>query len=338
MENPSILNFGVSQTMSPSQFLRILTQPSAWKRRPLFAVLLISAIAIIVGSLTTVAQNTRSTKVVVTFLPMYLFTKAVSGSSREVEILVPPNVTAHEYQASPSDARKLAQAEILVKNGLGMETFLSGLVANAGNPQLKQIDASQGIEPLKEEDHDHDHGHSHDHDHSHAHAEGNPHVWLDPILAQKQVENIREGLIAVDPKNAQTYRANAEAYIKQLQQLDQEFKSRLGSVQGCKFIALHDAYPYLAKRYNIQQMAVVELPEDSISPRDIQRVISAVKEYNVQALLSEPGANDSRLQQISNDVGLPVKTLDPIETGSLDPQYYFTAMRKNLNTLEGICQ
>ena len=316
--------------MSPSQFLRILTQPSAWKRRPLFAVLLISAIAIIVGSLTTVAQNPRSTKVVATFLPMYLFTKAVSGSSREVEILVPPNVTAHEYQASPSDARKLAQAEILVKNGLGMETFLSGLVANAGSPQLKQIDASQGIEPLTEDDHDHDH--------SHSHAEGNPHVWLDPILAQKQVANIREGLIAVDPKNTQTYQANADAYIKQLQELDQEFKSRLGSVKNCKFIALHDAYPYLARRYGIQQMAVVELPEDSISPRDIQRVISAVKEYQVQALLSEPGANDSRLQQISNDVGLPIKTLDPIETGSLDPQYYFTAMRKNLNTLEGICQ
>ncbi|MFY7805667.1 MAG: metal ABC transporter solute-binding protein, Zn/Mn family [Limnoraphis robusta] len=316
--------------MSPSQLFRILTHPSSWKRRPLFAVLLISAIAVTIGSLTTVAQNTRSTKVVATFLPMYLFTKAVSGSSGEVEILVPPNVTAHEYQASPSDARKLAQAQILVKNGLGMETFLSGLVANAGNPQLKQIDASQGIQALQEEDHDHDHGHSH--------AEGNPHVWLDPILAQKQVANIREGLIAADAGNAQTYRANADAYIKQLQQLDQEFKSRLGSVQGCKFIAFHDAYPYLARRYGIQQMAVLELPEDSISPRDIQRVIAAVKQYNVQALLSEPGVNDSRLQQISNDVGLPVKTLDPIETGSLDPQYYFTAMRKNLKTLEDICK
>lgn len=330
MENPSPINFGVSHTMSPSQLFRILTHPSSWKRRPLFAVLLISAIAVSIGSLTTVAQNTRSTKVVATFLPMYLFTKAVSGSSQEVEILVPPNVTAHEYQASPSDARKLAQAQILVKNGLGMETFLSGLVANAGNPQLKQIDASQGIQALQEEDHDHDHGHSH--------AEGNPHVWLDPILAQKQVANIREGLIAADAGNAQTYRANADAYIKQLQQLDQEFKSRLGSVKGCKFIAFHEAYPYLARRYGIQQMAVLELPEDSISPRDIQRVIAAVKEYDVQALLSEPGVNDSRLQQISNDVGLPVKTLDPIETGSLDPQYYFTAMRKNLKTLEDICK
>ncbi|WP_413162943.1 metal ABC transporter solute-binding protein, Zn/Mn family [Capilliphycus salinus ALCB114379] len=323
--------------MSPSEFLRMLSHPRGWKRRPLLAVLAVSAIAVTVGSLTTVAQNPRSTKVVATFLPMYLFTKAVSGSSREVEILVPPNVTAHEYQASPSEARKLAQAQILVKNGLGMETFLSGLVANAGNSQLKQIDASQGIEPLKE-DHDHGHSHDHDHDHGHAHAEGNPHVWLDPILAQKQVANIREGLIAADPTNAQTYRANADAYIKQLQQLDQEFKSRLGSVQNCKFIALHNAYPYLARRYGIQQMAVVELPDDSISPRDIQRVISAVKEYNVQALLSEPGNNDSRLQQISNDVGLPVKTLDPIETGSPDPQYYFTAMRKNLNTLEDICK
>jgi zinc/manganese transport system substrate-binding protein len=85
-------------------------------------------------------------------------------------------------------------------------------------------------------------------------------------------------------------------------------------------------------------MAVVELPEDSLSPRDIQRVINATKEYNVKALLSETGVSDSRLQQIANDTGLPVKALDPIETGSLDPQYYFTAMQKNLETLAEVCQ
>ncbi|MDY7019931.1 MAG: zinc ABC transporter substrate-binding protein [Cyanobacteriota bacterium] len=320
--------------MSPTQLFRFLTQTNRWQRSGLL-VLFVCAIAITVGSLGTVAQNKRSNKIVATFLPMYLFTKAVSGSSQEVSILIPPNVDAHEYQASPGDARKLAQAQVLVKNGLGMETFLSGLVANAGNAQLKQIDASQGIEPLKEDD---DHDHDHDHDHGHDHAEGNPHVWLDPVLAHKQVQNIRDGLIAADAANAETYRANAEVYLNKLQQLDQEFKNRLGSVQGCKFIAFHDAYPYLAQRYGIQQMAVVELPEDSISPRDIQRVISAVKEYKVQALLSEPGVDDRRLQQISNDVGLPVKTLDPLETGSLDPEYYFTAMRKNLNTLEEICK
>ncbi len=285
------------------------------------------------GRLTTMAQNTRSTKVVATFLPMYLFTKAVVGSTREVEILVPPNAEVHGYQASPNNVRSLTQAQVLVKNGLGIEEFLARLITNAGNTQLKQIDASQGITAIETE---HD-SHTHDHD-DHDHMEGNPHVWLDPVLAQQQVANIRDGLMEVDATHAPTYKANAAVYIQQLQQLDKVFKNRLAAAKGCKIIAFHDAYPYLAKRYGIEQMAVVELPEDSLSPQDIQRVIKAVQQSPVKALLSEPGMDQGRIQQIANDVGIPVKVLDPIETGSLDPQYYFTAMEKNLKTLVEVCQ
>lgn len=316
----------------PIHLLSKLSTPGS--RRYGFGVLAFM-MTLLAGSFATVGQNTRSTQVVATFLPMYLFTKGVVGSTGEVEVLVPPNAEPHNYQASPSNVRSLTQAKVLVKNGLGMEEFLEKLIASADNTQLKQIDASQGITPLKEEhDHDHDHGHSHGHDH----AEGNPHVWLDPVLAQKQVANIRDGLVAADAANAQTYKANAEAYIKQLQQLDQEFKTRLASATGCKIIAFHDAYPYLVKRYGIEQMAVVELPEDSLSPQDIQRVVKAVQQSPVKALMSEPGIDDGRIQQISNDVGVPVKILDPIEVGSLDPQYYFTAMRKNLKALAEACE
>jgi zinc/manganese transport system substrate-binding protein len=287
---------------------------------------------LLMGCVATPGQNSRSPKIMATFLPMYLLTKGVTGSEGQVDLLVPPNLTVHNYQASPNNVRSLAEANVLVKNGLGMEEFLDQLITNAGNTQLQQINTSQGIETLKEEE---DH---HDENHDHSHEEGNPHVWLDPVLAQQQVINIRDGLIAIDPENTQTYQANAAAYLDQLKQLDQQFKTRLSSVKGCRFIAFHDAYPYLAKRYGLQQMAVVELPEDSLSPRDIQRVINATKEYNVKALLSETGVSDSRLQQIANDTGLPVKALDPIETGSLDPQYYFTAMQKNLETLAEVCQ
>jgi zinc/manganese transport system substrate-binding protein len=287
-----------------------------------------------VSSLTATGQNSGSPKIVATILPMYLFTKGVAGSEGQVDLLVPPNTNIHNYQASPDNVRSLAEANILVKNGLGVEGFLDRLITNAGNTQLQQINASQGIEALKEEEHDHDHHESH----GHSHEEGNPHVWLDPVLAQQQVVNIRDGLIAADPNNRQTYQANAAVYLEKLKQLDQQFKTRLSSVQGCQFISFHDAYPYLAQRYGLQQMAVVELPEDNLSPGDIQRVINAVKQYNVTALLSETGVDDSRLQRIADDTGLPVKALDPIESGSLDPQYYFTAMQKNLNTLVEVCQ
>ena len=279
-------------------------------------------------------QTNSSSKIVTTFLPIHLFTKAVVGDTAEVDILISPGAEVHDYQATPGDARLLAQADILVENGLGMEEFLSGLVANAGNSQLQQIDASEGIEAIKEE-HD-DHGH--DHGHGHSHEEGNPHVWLDPVLAQQQVANIRDGLIAIDPNNANSYRTNANAYIQQLQQLDSEFRQRLAPVRGCNFITFHDAFPYLAQRYGLRQEAIVEIPEDSITPQDIRRVQRIASLYQVKALFTEPGIEDRRIEQISSDLNIPLEEIDPLESGQTNPQYYFQAMRRNLAALLRACQ
>ncbi|GGA47129.1 metal ABC transporter solute-binding protein, Zn/Mn family [Okeania sp. KiyG1] len=293
--------------------------------------------AVSLGSAASVAQDKNETKIVATFLPIYMFTKGVTGESGKVELLIPAGADPHDYQATPENARSIAEADVLVKNGLGLEEFLEKLVDATGNSQLQEIDASQNIEPLEEEDKDHD-DHDHDHHHGHHHEEGNPHVWLDPVLAQQQVKNIRDGLIQADSANEATYRANADIYLRKLQELHQEFQSRLSPFQGCKFIAFHDAYPYLAQRYNLQQMAVVELPEDNITPRDVQIVIKAAEEYQVKGLLAETGFNDNRMQQIAKDIRLPIKKLDPVISGSLDPEYYFTAMRNNIKTLEEVCQ
>ncbi|MDX2096272.1 MAG: metal ABC transporter substrate-binding protein [Leptolyngbyaceae cyanobacterium bins.59] len=294
-------------------------------------------------------------KVVTTFLPVYLFTKAVAGDAAEVSILLPPGTDVHEYQSRPADVKAIVEADVLVKNGLGMEEFLEGTVRNAQNANLKMIDASKGIQPLKtigtvvnptEED-GHDHGHAHETEetseagkkkHGHSHAAGNPHVWLDPTLAKRQVETIRDGLIQADPKNRAAYEANAQAYLAQLADLDQQFQQRLGKYRDRTFITFHDAFPYLARRYQLNQVAVVEIPEDSLSPADLQETVKAVKQFQVKALLSEPGVDNKLLQTLSRDLKLNLKTLDSLESGNLDPQYYFTAMQANLQTLEAAFQ
>jgi zinc/manganese transport system substrate-binding protein len=276
------------------------------------------------------AQNNSSPKIVTTFLPIHLFTKAVVGNTGQVDILISPGTEVHDYQATPDDVKTLAAADVLVENGLGFEEFLKALVANAGNSQLQQIDASEGIEVIEAEEHA-ENGHEEEH-------EGvNPHVWLDPVLAQQQVATIRDRLIAFDPNNADSYRTNAEAYIQQLQQLDGEFKQKLAPVQGCNFITFHDAFPYLAQRYGLKQEAIVEIPEDSITPKDIQRVQQAANKYQVKALFTEPAIEDKRIQQISNDLNLPLEAIDPLESGETDPQYYFQVMRGNLEALERAC-
>ncbi|WP_193194360.1 metal ABC transporter substrate-binding protein [Nostoc sp. MG11] len=277
----------------------------------------------------------RKTKVVTTFLPMYLFTKAVAGNVADVEILVPPGTEIHEYQATPENVKAIATANVLVKNGLGLEEFLEDTVKNAQNPKLTEIDASKGIKPLNEispveetvkEEKDHDH------------ATGNPHVWLDPVLAKQQVINIRDGLIASDPGNKAAYEANATAYINELESLNGEFQQTLQKNPNCTFITFHDAFPYLAQRYKLKQVAVVKVPEDQLSPADVQNAVNAVKKYKVKALFSEPGVDNKLLNSLSQDLKLTLRPLDSLETGETDPQYYFKAMRANLQTLETACK
>lgn len=277
------------------------------------------------------------TKVVTTFLPVYLFTKAVAGDAADVEILVQPGTEIHEYQATPANVKAIATASVLVKNGLGLEEFLADTVKNAQNTKLVEIDASKGIQAINEVSPIEEIG-KEEKDHNHEHADGNPHVWLDPVLAKQQVVNIRDGLIAADAANKPTYEANAAAYIQELENLNNEFQQTLQQTPNCTFITFHDAFPYVAKRYNLKQLAVVEIPEDQLSPTDIQKVVNAVKKYKVKALFSEPGVDNKLFTSLSKDLNLTLRTLDSLETGETNPQYYFKAMKSNLQTLATACK
>lgn len=254
-------------------------------------------------------------RVVTTFLPMYWFTKAVVGEE-QVEILIPPGTEVHDYQATPANVSAIATANVLVKNGINFEQFLGGTIKSAQNSQLKEIDASANIKSLA----------------------GNPHVWLDPVLAKQQVANIRDGLVAANPEKEATYQANAKTYIQKLEKLDAKYKQRLQKYPNCTFISFHDAYPYLANCYQIKQVAVVEIPENQLSPTDVQKAINAVKQYKAKAIFGEPGVDNKLLKALSQDLNLTLQPLDSLESGTLDPQHYFKAMQANLEVIENACK
>ncbi|MGB7086107.1 MAG: zinc ABC transporter substrate-binding protein, partial [Phormidesmis sp.] len=185
-----------------------------------------------------IAQPDEPLEVVTTFLPMTDFAQAVAGDRAQVTQLLPVGVSPHDYQAKPQDAQRIAEADVLIKNGLAFENFLAALIENAGNADLAVVDTSAGIDPLSTtvEDEHTEADHADDHDHGGV----DPHIWLDPKRAIQQVENIRDGLIAADPDGGDIYTDNAAAYISELQALDRDISEALAPYARKTFVTYHD--------------------------------------------------------------------------------------------------
>ena len=306
----------------------------------LFAFLRSAAGLVIVLSLGACSNSTESSKqfkVLTTFMPISLFTKAVAGNCAEVQALIPANSGPHDFQAKPADVNALRQAKVLVKNGLGMEGFLGKLIASADNKDLLVIDSSRGITTL---DSPAEEGHAEEAHSSHSHSnhgEVNPHIWLDPLRAVSQVENIRDGLVKADPSCAASYRRNAATYIAKLQTLNAEISNQLNPYQGKTFVAFHDFAPYFANRYKLKADFLVDVPELNPSPADLMRVAAEVKRSQLKALLSEPQEGERSFNALAKDLGVKISVFDPMETGSVqasqNPATYFKVMRSNVADL-----
>jgi zinc/manganese transport system substrate-binding protein len=275
------------------------------------------------------AAADKAFKVVTTFLPITLFTRAVAGDCATVTALIPPSLGPHDFQAKPGDLTALRQAGVLVKNGLEMEGFLGKLVAAAENPQLVVIDSSSGVATLESAEHGDDQGHDH--------GAVNPHIWLDPLRAVQQVATIRDGLIQADPSCAEGYRRNAAAFTAQLKQLNSEIASQLEPYRGKTFVAFHDFAPYFAQRYGLKADYLVDVPELNPSPADLQRVAAEVKSSQLKALLSEPQEGNRSFNTLAKDLGVKVVVFDPMETAteeaSRNPATYVSVMRRNVADL-----
>lgn len=302
-----------------------------------FSMFVMMAIVVSLGSctsnapVTTPASSQKKMQVVTTFIPITDFTKAVAGDRAQVTQLLPTNVGPHDFQAKPDDARKLAKADVLVENGLGLEAFLDDLVKNAGNANLKVIDSSKGAQTISTAAFE---GKSQDRA---KQVELNPHIWLDPKRAIQQVENIRDGLIAADPTGKTVYTANAAAYIIKLQQLDREFTQKLQPFAGKTFVTYHDFAPYFAQSYNLKAQFLVGIPEENASPADVKRVINSAQNSKLKTLLTEPQAVGNPFSALAKDLNVRIGDFDPMETAGaagVQPDYYFTVMRQNLTNLE----
>ena len=284
--------------------------------------------------------NDGKIHVVATFYPMYEFTKAVVGEAGEVELLIPAGTEAHDYEPSAKAVAKMSEADAIVYNSSEFETWMANIASNFKKSQTQVIEAARGIElmPMGEEEAHEDHDHDHDATDNHQHH-ADPHVWLDPVLAQIQVETIRDALAEQFPEQKEYFYQQAQNYLTELDQLDSEFKNTFTGAENRTFVTQHAAFSYLAKRYDLTQESIAGLSsEEEPSPSRLAELKHFVQDHQIPAIYFEDNASSKVAQTLAKETGVELAVLSPIESLTKEQKAagdnYLSMMRQNLEALQ----
>lgn len=294
--------------------------------------------------------------VVATFSILGDIVAEVGGERVAVTTLVGPDGDAHVFQPAPADAEAVAGADVIVANGLGFEGWMERLVEASGT-QAALITAAEGITPIaygeKDHDHaghDHDHDHAHDHEHDHDHAAGaghhghdhgefDPHAWQSVTNVALYVVNIERGLAAADPDGAATFRANAQAYLAELDALDAEIRAAVAALPEDRrtIVTSHDAFGYFAADYGLTFLAPQGVStEAEASAKDVAALITQIRDAGIAAVFVENIADRRLLDQIAAETGAAIGgTLysDALSGPEGPAATYLDMMRHNLGQL-----
>jgi ABC-type Zn uptake system ZnuABC Zn-binding protein ZnuA len=257
-----------------------------------------------------------------------------------VRTLLPAGADPHTYTPTPTDVQAVAESQLLIENGLGLEAWLHEVTQNAGGSRPTVV-ASAGLTPLagfaEHDDEAHGDEAAASGDASDAAEErgADPHMWFDVQNAIGYVERIRDGLRQVDPAGASAYDANAAAYIAQLKQLDAEIVQQTQTIpaERRKLITNHDTFGYFAKRYGFEIVGAVfegVSTEQEPSAQQIAALVSRIKSEGAPAIFTENTVNPRLAEQIAGEVGVNVVTslyTDALGEPGSDGDTYIKMMR-----------
>jgi zinc/manganese transport system substrate-binding protein len=258
--------------------------------------------------------------VVASFSILGDFAGNVGGERVNVTTLVGPDGDVHVYAPAPADAKKIADAKLLVINGLGLEGWLPRLLQASGSKAPITI-ATKGIAPLK------------------SGSDADPHAWQSVVNAKRYVANIRDALVAADPADAGIFRANAQTYLAKLDVLDREVREAVAQIPQSrrKVISTHDAFGYFAAAYGIEFIAPSGVSTESeASARDIAGIITEVRTAKIPAVFLENISDPRLMRRISAETGARIGgTLysDSLTGEKGDAPTYIDMVRHNIKAL-----
>ncbi len=238
----------------------------------------------------------------------------VAGDRLKVASLIPPGTDPHSFEPAPADIISVTGSDLLIVHGAGLEGFLNDLLEDAGgNHQVVEAAAGLASREPREGDPEHEETQQSAQGEVHHHPEGDPHFWLDPNNVVKYVENIRDGLSKVDPEGAESYAANAQAYIRQLRELDRWIAEQVKQVppEQRLLVTNHESLGYFADRYGFSIVGAV-IPSFSTgaspSAQQMAQLIDHIRQSRVKAIFLETGANPQLAQQVARETGVKVVT------------------------------
>jgi zinc/manganese transport system substrate-binding protein len=244
----------------------------------------------------------------------------VGGDRISVTTLVGPDGDAHVYVPTPADAKKIADAKLVIVNGLGLEGWLPRLVQSAGG-KASIVTVTSGIAPLT------------------LGSDADPHAWQSVANAKIYVDNIRDALVVADPASAAVFRANADAYLGKLDALDHEVRAGVAQIPQTrrKVISTHRAFGYFAAAYGVEFIAAIGVSTESeASARDIAGIITQVRAAKIPAVFLENVSDPRLIRRISAETGAKVGgTLysDSLTDEKGDAPTYIEMVRHNIKAL-----
>ncbi len=273
-------------------------------------------------------EKTESDKlqVISSFYPLHEFSVNIGQDKVDAILLVPVGVEPHDWEPTVKDVQRMQTSDLIIINGIGFENWVDNLEETGYQGEI--VDTSNGILVKEQDEEEHD---------EHGHDEGDPHIWLNPVYAKIQVQNIANAFSNSDPKNQQFYQKNAVDYIKQLDFLDSKIRNELSSC-NTDFIAFHDAFSYFADEYNLTQHTILTSndPHGEATAKTLENVITTANELNISVIFNEETVDSRTSQIIANEIGGKVLVLSPLEVVS--DGNYISKMTKNLENLkEALC-
>lgn len=312
-------------------------------------IAILSVAALLVCSSCTAKIEKKKSLVVASFYPVYVFTLNLLDGVEDVAVSCMAEQAIgclHDYQLLAKDAKLLADADVLVINGAGMESFLDDVIAN--NEHLVVADSSEGIELIEEEEeHEEEHEEGHEEEHEEEHEEdehghhhgANSHIWMSVKNAEKQIGNIAAILEKQYPGSAEKIEQNRAAYILRLEELQKELLEKAETIHEEPVITFHEAYVYMARELNLNIVASIESDEGGEpSAKGLSELTEVIREQNIRALFTEPFYKGSAANILSAETGAKVYVLDPVTSGDGSLTSYEDIMRDNLETISKAVQ